>query len=227
MVVNIMVEQQKSCFIVKDRISTLTHFIAFILAILFSPLLIIKGAMDDRSAYSLFSYMLYSLSLISMYGASSAYHAFNAGEKKNKKLKKIDHTMIAILIAGTYTPLCIDSLKENNGHILLIAVWIIALLLIIFKLFFVYCPKWISSILYILAGWVCLPFLKALYSSFSPSGFALLLCGGLFYTIGGIIYALKLPKLEKNKEFRSHELFHIFIMLGSFFHYLLIFNYVA
>ncbi len=231
MVINIVVPQSREKtlhpFEVKDKHSALSHFIGFVLSIVLAPILLIKGALDNKSLVELISYAIFTLSMILLYGASTAYHSFNLSEEKNKRLKKLDHMMISVLIAGTYTPLCVSLIKGRDGIILLSVVWALALLSIIFKAFWVTCPRFVSSIIYLAIGWACTPVLKELYTLLTPNGFRLLLLGGILYTIGGVIYATKLPLLEKNKEFRSHELFHLFILGGTIFHFLMVYFYVA
>ncbi len=230
MVINIMVPQKEELpsFAVKDKLSALSHFLGFILAIIATPVLLIKGAMDKKSLVELISYSIFALSMVLLYGASSSYHSFNLGDEgKNRRLRKFDHMMIPVLIAGTYTPLCVTTLHNNGGIILLSAIWILAFLSILFKAFWITCPRFVSSVIYIAMGWAVAPYLKVLYTLLTPSGFRLLLLGGIVYTAGGIIYASKLPLLEKNRNFKSHELFHLFVVAGTIFHYMMIYSYVA
>ena len=229
MTVNIMLPRTREIpsFRAKDPMSALTHFIAFILCIVASPFLMMKGASDNRSSLELFSLSIFALSTIFLYGASSCYHGFNIGVKRNKILRKIDHAMIGILVAGTYTPLCIISLRNVGGMKLMGFVWILAISALVLKLFWINCPKWVSSVLYLLMGWACAPSLGSIYRTLPSMGFALLVLGGAAYTVGALIYALKIPMFEKNKYFKSHEIFHLFIMAGTLFHYLMIYNYCA
>ena len=136
--------------------------------------------------------------------------------------------MIFILIAGTYTPVCLIVLGNSIGYRLLALVWSIAIIGILINAVWINCPKWFSSMIYISMGWVCLTAIKTIFSSLTPAAFYWLLAGGIIYTIGGVIYALKLPLFnEKFKNFGSHEIFHLFVMGGSFCHYLVMFRYVA
>jgi hemolysin III len=230
MVINIMVPQEKKTgfFKVKDRLSALSHFIGFLCSIVLTPVLLIKGALDGCSAAELGALSIFTLSMVLLYGASTAYHSFDLGDDdRNRRLRKLDHMMIPVLIAGTYTPLCVTTLRNNGGMTLLAVIWILALLSILFKAFRVNCPRFVSSVIYIAMGWACAPYLGALHSLLTPGGFRFLLLGGILYTTGGIIYATKLPMLERNREFRSHELFHLFILGGTLMHYLMVFSYVA
>ena len=128
--------------------------------------------------------------------------------------------MIFFLIAGSYTPICLISLGNRTGYIMLIAVWLIAVIGIFVNLFWINCPKFISSIIYISMGWICIFAFLKIKEALSAAAFSLLLTGGIIYTIGGIIYALKLP-IFKNlpKYFGNHEIFHCFVIGGSICHY--------
>ena len=206
----------------KDPISWLTHFIGLILAIISTPLILGKAIYHNIGLTFTISIIIFMLNMMILYAASSIYHYFNISEKINLILKRIDHCSIFLLIAGTYTPVCVIALNTIKGYAMLIAVWVLALAGIIFKLCWVTCPKWVSSIMYIGLGWLVIFNLKTVISSLTLAQFTWLLIGGLFYTIGGIIYALK-PKIFKKEEltgFGNHELFHIFVMLGTFCHFI-------
>ena len=198
----------------KDPGSAITHFIGMLMAICGAIPLLIKAA-HEPGRVSLISLAVYAISLILLYAASTTYHTFDISAKVNTILKKIDHMMIFILIAGSYTPICLITLKGRTGLILLSIVWGIAIVGILIKAFWVYCPKWVSSILYIGMGWTCV------------LAFTQLLAGGIIYTIGGIIYALKLPIFNsKHKNFGSHEIFHLFVMAGSACHFIVMYCYL-
>lgn len=206
----------------KDPISWLTHFIGLILAVISTPLILGKAIYHNIGLTFTISILIFMFNMMVLYAASSIYHYFNISEKINLILKRIDHCSIFLLIAGTYTPVCVIALNNAKGYMLLIAVWILALLGIIFKLCWVTCPKWVSSVMYIGLGWLVIFNIKTVVLSLSVAEFIWLLIGGLFYTIGGVIYALK-PKLFKKEEltgFGNHELFHIFVMLGTLCHFI-------
>ncbi len=210
----------------KDPISALTHFVGFWLSIVGMPLLLVRAAVSSSvfSTAQLLSMTVFMLSMILLYGASTSYHTFRLSRRGNKVLKKIDHMMICVLIAGSYTPVCAVVLNNSLGLKLLIAIWTLAAAGIIFKAFWVTCPKWVSSLIYIGMGWTAIFVIVPLFQLMSTAEFALLLAGGILYTIGGIIYALK---IRFNDLFTEHELFHIFVLLGSLCHYLMIFSYVG
>lgn len=211
----------------KDPGSAITHFIGMIMAIFAAtPLLIRAASRPDR--IHIVSLAVFIISMILLYAASTAYHSFNLSEKANIILKKIDHMMIFVLIAGTYTPVCLIVLNGTIGYTLLALVWGIALAGIVIKALWVTCPKWFSSILYIAMGWVCVLAFTQILNSLSPAAFGWLLAGGIIYTIGGVIYALKLPIFNaKHSAFGSHEIFHLFVMGGSLCHFILMFNYIC
>ena len=212
---------------VKDPGSALTHFIAMILAIVAAVPLITKAALTSGT-FTAVAVAIFIVSMILLYAASTAYHTFDISEQFNKMLKKIDHMMIFVLIAGTYTPVCLIVLGNPVGYRLLALVWAIALVGIVINALWINCPKWFSSLIYIAMGWVCLTAIKTIVASLTPGAFYWLLAGGIIYTIGGVIYALKLPLFNARfKNFGSHELFHLFVMGGSFCHYMVMFRYVA
>ena len=211
---------------VKDPGSAITHFIGMLMAVFAAVPLIIKATHEPSPIYVV-SIAIYAASLILLYAASTTYHTFDRSEKINTILKKIDHMMISVLIAGSYTPICLLVLGGRLGIILLAIVWSIAIAGILIKAFWVYCPKWVSSVLYIGMGWTCVLAFTQLLNSMSPAAFGWLLAGGLIYTAGGIIYALKLPIFNmKHKDFGSHEILHLFVMGGSICHFVVMYAFV-
>lgn len=211
----------------KDPGSAITHFIGMLMAIFAATPLIIRAVHRPDKIYVV-SVCIFMASMILLYAASTAYHTFDIGPQKNLLLKKIDHMMISVLIAGTYTPVCLIVLHGFTGYLLLSLVWGIALIGVIINIFWINCPKWFSSILYIAMGWVCVIAFTQILNALSTVAFVWLLAGGIIYTIGGIIYALKLPIFNsKHKSFGSHEIFHLFVMGGSLCHFVFIFAYVV
>ncbi len=211
---------------IKDPGSAITHFIGMLMAIFAAIPLLIKAAHEPGKIY-IISITIYAISLILLYAASTTYHTFNRSERINTLLKKIDHMMISVLIAGSYTPICLLVIKGRLGIILLSIVWSIAIIGILIKAFWVYCPKWVSSVLYIGMGWTCVLAFTRILNAMSPAAFGWLLAGGLIYTIGGVIYALKLPVFNnRHKNFGSHEIFHLFVMGGSACHFIVMYAFV-
>ena len=213
----------KSQHHIKEPGSAITHFIGMLMAISAAVPLLIKAAHEPSRIYVI-SLAVYSTSMILLYAASTTYHTFDISAKINTILKKWDHMMISILIAGSYTPICLLVLKGKTGLILLAIVWSFAIIGILIKAFWVYCPKWVSSILYIGMGWTCVLAFTQILNSMSRTSFIWLLTGGIIYTVGGIIYALKLPIFNsKHKNFGSHEIFHLFVMGGSMCHFVVMY----
>ena len=211
---------------IKDPGSAITHFIGMLMAIFAAVPLLIKAAHEPGHLY-LTALTIYAASLILLYAASTTYHTVDISEKVNTILKKIDHMMISVLIAGTYTPICLLVLDRKTGIPLLLLVWGIAIAGILIKAFWVYCPKWFSSVLYIGMGWTCVLAFTQILNTLSPAAFGWLLAGGIIYTIGGIIYALKLPIFNnRHKNFGSHEIFHLFVMGGSMCHFIVMYAFV-
>lgn len=208
---------------IKDPGSAITHFVGMLMAIFAAIPLLIQAAKERDSVY-LISLTVYAISMVLLYAASTTYHTFDISKKVNTILKKIDHMMIFVLIAGSYTPICLLVLDRNIGIPLLMLVWGIAIVGILIKAFWVYCPKWVSSVLYIGMGWTCVLAFGQMLNGLSRAEFGWLLAGGIIYTIGGIIYALKLPIFNmKHKNFGSHEIFHLFVMGGSACHFVVMY----
>lgn len=211
---------------IKEPGSAITHFIGMLMAIFAAVPLLIKAAHEPGKIY-IISLTIYAASLILLYAASTTYHTFDISPKINTILKKIDHMMISVLIAGSYTPVCLIVLKGRTGIILLSLVWAIAIAGILIKAFWVYCPKWVSSVLYIGMGWTCVLAFTQILNNMSPAAFGWLLAGGIIYTVGGVIYALKLPLFNnRHKNFGSHEIFHLFVMGGSACHFIVMYAFL-
>lgn len=212
----------------KDPGSAITHFIAFVGALLATTPLLIKAYHGDNRNY-LGAFAVFILSMAALYAASTIYHTFDISEKVNTLLRKIDHAMIFVMIAGSYTPVCLIALPRNVGIPLLITVWVITIIGTLFKIFWITCPRWLSSAMYIGMGWLSILAISSIVKGLTTSAFVWLLAGGIIYTIGGVIYALKLPIFKKVnwKNFGNHELFHCFVMLGSFCHFIMVYNYLA
>lgn len=211
----------------KDPGSAITHFIGMLMAIFAATPLLIKAAMNPDKIH-LISLTIFMVSMILLYTASTLYHTFDCSERINNLLKKFDHMMISVLIAGSYTPICLVVLGGKLGWFLFALIWSMALGGILLKAFWVNCPKWLSSIVYIAMGWTCVLAFSPILNALPTDGFLWLLVGGIIYTIGGIIYALKLPLFNsRHRNFGSHEIFHLFVMGGSFCHFMLMYHVVA
>lgn len=211
----------------KDPGSAITHFIGWLMAVFAAVPLLMKAALGADRLHVI-CLAVFIVSMILLYAASTVYHTLDISPRVNRILRKIDHMMIFILIAGTYTPVCVIAIGGRLGYALLAAVWGIAIAGILLKAFWITCPKWFSSVLYIGMGWVCVLAFTRILNALSPAAFGWLLAGGIIYTVGGIIYALKVPVFNsRHKNFGSHEIFHLFVMAGSACHFILMYSYLA
>lgn len=212
---------------IREPGSAITHFIGMMMAIVAAAPLLVKAALDaDMTA--LVAMTVFIGSMVSLYGASAVYHSVTVKENILKVFRKLDHMMIFVLIAGSYTPVCLVVLGGRMGYTLLAVVWGIAVVGMVVKACWITCPKWFSSLVYIAMGWVCLAVFGTLWNTLPHSAFLWLLAGGIIYTIGGVIYALKLPLFNnRHRYFGSHEIFHLFVMGGSICHFIFMYLYVA
>ncbi len=211
---------------IREPGSAITHYIGMMLAVFAAMPLLAKAGLTG-SVVTVAAMMVFAISMVSLYGASALYHSVNVTGRVLKIFKKIDHMMIFVLIAGSYTPVCMIVLGGKAGYTLLAAVWGIAIAGMLIKAFWVTCPKWFSSVIYIAMGWVCVFVFGELLETLPPVAFGWLLAGGIVYTVGGIIYALKCPIFNsKHVKFGSHEIFHVFVMAGSVCHFIFMYNYV-
>ncbi len=206
---------------IKDPISALTHLVFAVLSIPCTVFLLIK-AYSEASALHFAAFLIFGIALLLLYTASTLYHMLPISEKNTLILKRIDHMMIFVLIAGTYTPVCLIPLKGAWGYSLLGLVWGFAIAGIVLKAVWIGAPRWLSTLIYVVMGWLVLIAFYPLTKNVSLAGIILLALGGLTYTFGAVVYAIKWPKLNF-KFFGFHEIFHIFVMGGSTFHIIFMF----
>ncbi len=212
---------------IREPGSAITHFIAMMMAVFAAVPLLVKAGI--QSGWENFLAMaIFMGSMILLYGASATYHSVDLTGRSLRIFRKLDHMMIFVLIAGSYTPVCLIVLGGKLGYTLLALVWGIAAVGMLVKACWITCPKWFSSVIYIAMGWVCVLVFGPLLKTLSAPAFLWLLAGGIIYTVGGVIYALKLPIFNaKHKYFGSHEVFHLFVMGGSVCHFIFMYLYVA
>lgn len=209
---------------IREPLNTLTHFIGIILSVAALITLIITAIMK-KSPVSLAGGIVFGISLILLYSASTIYHGYNGSDKIILRLKKLDHAMIFVLIAGTYTPICLIALRGPLGYGLLIGIWSLALIGMVTKVIFIHMPRWLSAGMYLFMGWISVAFIFPLSKTLPTNGFLWLVIGGLFYTVGAIFYATKSEKIKLG-NFGFHEIFHLFILAGSAAHFILIHRYL-
>jgi len=201
----------------EEKLNVITHFIGLILSVAALVLLVVYASLYGTAKH-ITSFAIFGASLVVLYAASTAYH-YSQSPKLRNRLNIFDHAAIYVLIAGTYTPFALIVLKGWIGWAIFGISWGLALAGIIFKFFFIGKYDKISTITYVLMGWVIIFAIKPLIENFSTNGLLWLLAGGLFYTIGAILYSIK--KIKYN-----HAVFHIFVLLGSFSHFIAVFFYV-
>ena len=212
---------------IREPGSALTHFSAMMMAVFAAVPLLLKAGIGSGQK-NFYTMAIFIGSMILLYGASTLYHSVDLSGGPLRIFRKIDHMMIFVLIAGTYTPVCLLVLGGRMGLTLLTAVWSIAIFGMLIKAFWITCPKWFSSLIYIAMGWVCVFVFSSLWEALPKAAFLWLLAGGVIYTVGGVIYALKLPLFNsKHKDFGSHEVFHLFVMGGSICHFIFMYLYIA
>ncbi|WP_369048367.1 hemolysin III family protein [Tenacibaculum sp. UWU-22] len=197
----------------EEKLNVLTHAFGLLLSIIAFPFLIQKS-LNYQGFLNIASFWIYGLSLIILYAASTFYHAAK-NPKRRRLLNIFDHAAIYILIAGTYTPICLIGLQSKMGWYLFLFVWVIAFIGVILKLFFTGKYNTLSTLLYLLMGWQIIFMIKPLIKNLSSEALAYIFLGGIFYTIGAILYSLK--KLRYN-----HAIFHVFVVLGSVCHFIAI-----
>jgi hemolysin III len=210
---------------IREPINGLTHLAGAILSFAGLLAMVIKASASTSSGLVIASVIVFGISMILLYSASATYHMVIARDKVIAFLRRIDHSMIFVLIAGSYAPFCLISLNGVTGWVIFSIVATVAVLGVLFKMIWFSCPRWLSTVLYVALGWVIIFAFSPLSETLSAAGIFLLLLGGIFYTIGGVIYAVK-PKFLEFKHFGFHEIFHIFIMLGSTAHFLCVYLYI-
>ncbi|KUK66095.1 MAG: Channel protein, hemolysin III family [Parcubacteria bacterium 34_609] len=208
---------------IKDPFSGFSHLLGLILSIIGTVLLVY----NSNNLTQIIAFLIFGLSMILLYASSAIYHLFGRSPEEVDIFRKIDHAMIYILIAGTYTPFCLIALDGLWRLIPMIVIWVLALAgigTIFLKSFWSKTPRWFATSLYILMGWLAVIIIYPLYLSIGIKPVLILLLGGLFYSIGAIIYAIKKPNITKG--FGFHEIFHIFVLLGTITHFLGVYNYL-
>jgi hemolysin III len=209
----------------REPVNALTHLLGAVLSVIGLVMLIV-AATEHGSARNVVAVSIFGASLVLMYCVSALYHASTLSERGLGHFQRIDHVMIYVLIAGSYTPICLIVLGGGLGMALLITVWTLAALGVFQKIVWMHAPRWLSTALYIGMGWIAVIIARPLIAAASPGFFLWLLAGGIAYTVGAVVYAKKWPR-GGAKVFGSHEIWHLFVMAGSFAHYWAILAYVA
>lgn len=209
----------------REPINAITHLAGAGVFFIGTVLIIAQRILVGASLKDIIGVTVFGISLIMLYLASGIYHGYTGSEKVIAKLKKLDHSMIYVLIAGSYTPMCLQVLTGTKQVVILSVIWGIALFGIISKIYIPNIPRVLYTFFYLFMGWIVIFFIGDVYRGVDRTGFILLFVGGVLYSIGGVIYMIKKPNLSKT--FGFHEFFHLFILGGSLFHYLFTFFYLT
>jgi len=213
----------------REPVNALTHSAGALLSAVGLIMLLAK-ALENSSTRQVVAFSIFGGSLVAMYSVSAFYHSFNLSERAIAHMRRIDHMMIYILIAGTYTPICLLMLPERLGLLLLVSVWALATIGTAQKIVWMHAPTWASTALYLGMGWIAILLIKPMLAVAPAAFFFWVLAGGLFYSLGAVVYALKWPRpstIERPRAFGSHEIWHLFVMAGSFSHFWAIFAYTS
>ena len=211
---------------IKDPVSGISHLIGAIFSIIGTIILIYLSAKEGK-IFHVISFAIFGASMIFLYTSSAIYHLFGHSPEEVDVFRKIDHAMIYVLIAGTYTPFCLIALRGPWGYSAVSVIWILAVMgisTVFFKSFWVNVPRWTATALYIIMGWLSAILAWPIYKTVGYEAILWLIIGGIFYTIGAIIYAKKKPNFWKG--FGFHESFHVLVLLGTAAHYRGIYKYL-
>lgn len=206
--------------------SAFTHGAGALLAALGTALLLLRARQTGGSVLHYATFSIYGASMILLYLASTLYHCVNTTVRGRVALRKLDHSSIYLLIAGTYTPICLLPLRGPWGWSLFGTIWALALLGLALSLLWINAPRQVTAGIYIFMGWLAIVAIYPLSRTLGARGLFWLLLGGVIYTAGGVLYALKWPG-RGNPRFGCHEIFHVFILLGSICHFLLMYRVIA
>ena len=209
----------------REPVNALTHLLGAVLSVV-GLVMLVMAAAQHGSTRQIVAVSIFGASLVMMYGVSALYHASTLSERGLGHFQRIDHVMIYVLIAGSYTPICLLVLGGRLGMALLITVWTLAALGVFQKIVWMHAPRWLSTALYLGMGWIAVILVRPLITAGSRGFFLWLLAGGIAYSVGAVVYAKRWPR-SRGKVFGSHEIWHLFVMAGSFAHYWAILAYVA
>jgi hemolysin III len=211
---------------IKDPISGISHLTGSILSLI-GTIFLLYSAYKQNDLTKIVSFFIFGGSMFFLYTSSAIYHLFGHSPEEVDIFRKIDHAMIYILIAGTYTPFCLIALRNSWGILILVIIWILAVAgisTVFFKSFWTKVPRWFATGLYMMMGSVIIFFIYPLFKATNMQTILWLLIGGAFYNIGAVIYAKKKPNISK--DFGFHEIFHIFVLLGTISHFYAIYRYI-
>jgi hemolysin III len=206
----------------REPVNGLTHLGGAIAALVGQVVLLIFAW---NGLDKIISVLIYGISLILLFSASATYHLVQAGPRTIQMLRKFDHSAIYVLIAGTYTPICLIAFTGFFRWGLLTIIWSLAIIGILAKVFYINSPRWFSAGVYVIMGWLCVSAAGQMVTALSPWSLTWLLAGGAAYTLGAVIYATKIFNFMPGK-FGYHEVWHIFVLAGAAAHFLSVFGII-
>ncbi len=207
----------------RDFWSGFTHFIGLLLAFAALPLLLHKS--EEITIWQTVSYWIFGIAMIILYMSSTLYHWVPFSGKRLMVFRKIDHIMIFVFIAASITPICLVSLHGPWGWSIFGAAWGITIAGVFIKIFWMHAPRYLSTAIYILMSWIIVIGIWPLVKIVPATALLWLGLGGLFYMIGAAIYTFKKPDPLPG-VFGFHEIFHIFVIMGTFSHFYMIYKYI-
>ncbi|WP_277584310.1 PAQR family membrane homeostasis protein TrhA [Psychrobacillus antarcticus] len=210
---------------IREPFNSLSHLLGAILGVVGLIFMFWKATELDSPPQTLTAIVIFGVSMISLYSASTTYHWLIGKVQHIQFLRRLDHSMIYILIAGTYAPFCLITLNNTAGFVLFTIILLLAASGILFKMIWFNSPRWVSTSIYIGMGWIIIFLAPTLADALGSAGLLYLILGGVSYTIGGIIYGIK-PNIPFIKKLGFHEIFHIFILFGTLFHFICVYGYV-
>ena len=208
----------------REPFSGFLSVISFGLAIA-ALVIMVVAATRNQDAWAIVSVSIFGTGLILLYISSSLYHLLPLDEKGIRILRKIDHMMIFVLIAATYTPFCLIALRGTLGWSLFGVIWVLAILGIILKSFYIHAPRWLSAVIYIGMGWICIIVIVPLLKVIALGGILWLAAGGMLYTIGALFYAAKWPDPFPT-IFGAHEIWHLMLIAAGYCHFWSVYKYL-
>lgn len=200
----------------REPVSGLMHLAGAIAALVGQIVLLVMGWPGVEKIVAV---LVYGLSLVGLFSASATYHLVNAGPKVTAALRKLDHSAIYLLIAGSYTPFCLLAFEGFFRWGMLAIVWTFAIVGIIVKLFYMGAPRWVSAVIYLLMGWLCVFAAGEMFNALPVFSLVWMIVGGVIYSLGAVIYATKIFDFVPGK-FGFHEVWHIFVLLGAAAHFI-------
>ena len=209
---------------IREPVNGLTHGLGAILALVGLIVLLYEAVLQDSISH-IVAFSIFGASMVLLYTSSSLYHSLPVREKTLKFFQKLDHSMIYVLIAGSYTPICLIVLEGNWKWGIFITVWSLALLGIIKKFVYMKTPRWISTMLYLGMGWMGVILFPTLFEKLPAAFLGWIIAGGLAYSLGAIIYGLEKPN-PIPEWFGHHEIWHLFVLAGTFSHFWAFYSYL-